>query len=68
MKAIDKLVQIIKKHHQPRVNVVLMLPDEIINKGWKDCVMSTDGLEFFGCYGLFKNQYLFKGKIKVDLK
>lgn len=66
MKGIDKLERILKR--QPKINIALMIPEEIINKGYKNVSMTTDGLEFFGCYGILKNKYLFKGKLKVDLE
>ncbi len=66
MKAIDHLERLLRK--RSKINIVLMIPKEIINKGYKSVSMTTDGLEFFGCYGLFKNKHLFKGKLKVDLR
>jgi len=67
MKAIERLTNFILKK-RPKVNVILMVPEEIINnKKYNNVIMTTDALEFFGCYGLLKNNLIFKGKLKVDL-
>lgn len=52
---------------RPKVTICLMVPPEVIDKGWSNVSMTTDGLEFFGCYGILRNEYIFKGKLKVDI-
>lgn len=67
MKAIDKFTNFLKR--QPKVTVILTVPEEIINnKKYNNVSMTVDGLEFFGRYGLLKNNLIFKGKLKVDIK
>ena len=65
MSITDLLNKLVNK--RPKINVILTIPEEVINKGYKKVTMSVDELEFFGCYGLFKNEYIFKGKVKVEM-
>ena len=67
MNAFDKLTNFIRKK-QPTVNVVLMVPKEIINnKKYNYVTMTTDALEILGCYN-HGNNMIFKGMLKVDLE
>ena len=53
---------------RPQINVVLTLPKEVIDKDYHKVSMSIDDVELFGCFGTFKNKYIFRGKVKVDLE
>ncbi len=60
----DRLSSIFSR--RPKVTIMLMLPESIINQGYKHITMTTDNLEFFGCHGIIRNNYIFKGDVKVE--
>ena len=60
----DMLSELFKK--QPKVTIILTLPESIVNQGYKRVTMTTDNLEFFGRHGLIQSNYIFKGDVKVE--
>ena len=53
---------------RPQITVVLTLPEEVISKDYHKVSIFIDDVELFGCFGILKNKYIFKGKVKVDLE
>lgn len=66
MKLCELLTKII--HRRPKVTVILTIPKELIDGNYHNVIMTTDAVVFAGCYGILKNDYIFKGTLKVELK
>ncbi len=67
MKLHDLLSKIIDR--RPKVVVILTMPKEIINNGkFNKVKISHDAIEFHFSHGIIRQEYFFKGLLKVELE
>lgn len=54
---------------RPRITVVLQIPEEIINNGkYNKVTITTDAVQFHFTHGIIRQEYFFKGLLKVELE
>jgi len=67
MRLHDLLTKIIDR--RPKVTVILEIPRDIINNHkYNKVTISQDAVEFHFCHGIIRQEYFFKGMLKVDLE
>ena len=67
MKLHDLLTKLIDR--RPKIVVILKIPDEIINNGkFNKLTISQDAVEFHFTHGIIRQEYFFKGLLKVEAR
>ena len=54
------------RDRRPKITIALMIPPEIIDKGWHNVSITTDNVHFELSHGILTTEYLFRGALKVD--